>query len=228
MPKITFEECIDIINNEINKRRGKWNLKFLTWIDFDDVAQIIRIHIYEKWHQYNEEKPLTPWLNVIISNQIKNIIRNVYGNYSRPCLKCAASEDGDNCRIYGKQSSDCPLYATWEKSKKNAHNIKLPVSLDVHSKDVYELKTEYVCFDIKKTADNLHRKMKEELKPFEWRVYKMLYIDNIPEDKAARNMGYKTTEKGRQPGYKQLKNIRKSILMKVKRLLDNDEIDIEQ
>ena len=45
--KITFEECIDTIDTEIAKRRGKWNLTSLSWIDFEDVSQIIRIHIYE-------------------------------------------------------------------------------------------------------------------------------------------------------------------------------------
>ena len=79
-----FEESIDFINQEIKKRRNKWCLTSLNWIDFDDVSQIIRIHIYEKWHLYDKDKPLGPWLNRIISNQIKNLIRNNYGNYSRP------------------------------------------------------------------------------------------------------------------------------------------------
>jgi hypothetical protein len=39
-------------------------------------------------------------------------------------------------------------------------------------------------------------------------------------------MGYKTTEKNRQPGYKQIKNIKKSILVKVKKELDKNGIDI--
>ena len=118
MGKPKFEDCIDIINNEINKRKTKWNLKFLTWIDFDDVAQIIRIHIHKKWYQYDETKPLPPWLNRIISNQIKNLIRNIYGNYSRPCLRCAAAEGEVGCRIYIKQCKDCPLYESCEKNKK--------------------------------------------------------------------------------------------------------------
>jgi hypothetical protein len=56
----TFEESIDVINVEINKRKNKWSLTVLSWLDFDDVAQIIRLHIYRKWEQYNIEKPLCP------------------------------------------------------------------------------------------------------------------------------------------------------------------------
>ena len=66
-----FEDVIDKINLEISKRRGKWNLTILAWMDFDDVSQIIRIHIWKKWKMYDPEKPLAPWLNRIISNQIK-------------------------------------------------------------------------------------------------------------------------------------------------------------
>ena len=69
--KPKFEDVIEKIDTEILKRRGKWNLTILSWMDFDDVSQILRIHIYKKWHLYDPEKPLAPWLNRIISNQIK-------------------------------------------------------------------------------------------------------------------------------------------------------------
>ena len=113
-----FDDFIEEINAEIAKRKSKWNLTAISWMDFDDVSQILRIHIYKKWHLYDVKKPLAPWLNRIISNQIKNLIRNNYGNYSRPCLKCDAAEGEDFCKIYEKQCSSCPLYANWEKTKK--------------------------------------------------------------------------------------------------------------
>jgi len=68
--------------------------------------------------------------------------------------------------------------------------------------------------------------MKTELKPNEWLVYKYLYIDFLEEEMVAKKMGYKTSEKNRQPGYKQIKNIKKSIIVKVKNLLLQDKIDI--
>ena len=41
-----FEDCLGEIDEEISKKRGKWNLKALPWIDYDDVSQIIRFHIF--------------------------------------------------------------------------------------------------------------------------------------------------------------------------------------
>ena len=193
-------------------------------MDFDDVAQILRIHIHKKWNMYDPKQPLAPWINRIVSNQIKNLIRNNYGNYSRPCLKCAAAEDDEHCSIYGKQCNTCPLYAAWEKNKKNAHDTKLPLALENHTKEVYEMQDKKI--DIEESAKNIHNKMKQVLKPAEWKVYQMLYIEHKNEDQVASNMGYKTNEKNRAPGYKQVQNIKKSIMIKVKKYIYSDEIDI--
>ena len=68
--------------------------------------------------------------------------------------------------------------------------------------------------------------MESILKPLEWKVYKALYIDNLSEEEAAKTVGYKTSEKDRKPGYKQIKNIQKIIIAKVKKVLQDNEIDI--
>ena len=222
--KPSFEDSIDVINVEINKRKGKWNLTVLAWMDFQDVSQILRIHIFKKWDLYDSEKPLAPWINRIISNQIKNLIRNNYGNYARPCLRCAASESDSHCYIYKEQSSVCPLYANWEKTKKNAHDAKLPVSLEEHPQEIFTSVNSY--YDVERTALRLHEKMQTVLKPVEWKVYNYLYIEHKSEEEVAKLMNYKTTEKNRVPGYKQIKNIKKSIIEKVKKVLDKGEIDL--
>ena len=71
--KVNFEDFIETIDEEIKKRKSKWKLTSITWMDFDDISQILRIHIYKKWHLYDLNKPLAPWLNRIITNQIKNL-----------------------------------------------------------------------------------------------------------------------------------------------------------
>jgi len=222
--KLNFEGCIAQIDNEIFKRRNKWNLTAISWMDFSDVSQILRIHIYKKWHLYNQTKPLAPWVNRIISNQIKNLIRNTYSNYARPCLKCAAAESDDGCSIYGKQCVDCPLYANWVKSKKNAHDTKLPVAMENHLNEVYDIKNDTV--DLEKTAENIHFKMQKILKPIEWKIYTYLYIEHKNEEQVVKLMEYRTTEKNRAAGYKQIKNLKKSIMIKVKKHLYNGDIDI--
>jgi RNA polymerase sigma factor (sigma-70 family) len=223
-PKLNFEDKISEINQEINKRRHKWNLTTLAWMDFSDVSQILRIHIYKKWNLYDPKKPLAPWVNRIVSNQIKNLIRNNYGNYSRPCLRCAAAEQEDGCTIYASQCSKCPLYAKWEKSKKSAHDIKLPVALENHTQEVHNIIEDEI--DIEKTAKNIHAKMQQVLKPIEWKFYELYYIKHKSEEESAKLMGYKTTEKNRKIGYKQVKNLKKSIMIKVKKYLYNGDIDI--
>lgn len=222
--KIKFEDYIEQIDAEIKKRRSKWNLTALSWMDFDDVSQILRIHIFKKWHLYDTKKPLNPWINRIISNQIKNLIRNNYGNYCRPCLKCAAAEAGDLCYIYGKQSEACPLFANWSRTKKQAYNAKLPVSINDHTYEINS--TEYSDIDILGVMGKISAKMEEVLKPAEWKIYQALYIEHMSEEDAATLMGYKTNEKNRVPGYKQIKNVKKAIIKKVKRMLEDGEIEI--
>lgn len=222
--KPTFEGSIDSINSEIIKRKNKWNLTAINWMDFSDVSQILRIHIYKKWHLYDSEKPLAPWVNRIISNQIKNLIRNNYSNFTRPCLKCAAAEGEDGCAIYLKQYNACPLYGNWEKNKKNAHDTKLTVSIENHFQEINDKPVDN--FDMEKTAQNIHNKMQKVLKPIEWKVYQHLYIEGKDEEQTAKLMGYRTSEKNRIAGYKQIKNIKKIIIIKVKKHLYNGDIDI--
>ncbi len=222
--KLSFEDCIAKINTEIAKRRGKWNLTALAWMDFEDVSQILRIHIYRKWDLYDPIKPLSPWINRIISNQIKNLIRNNYGSFTRPCLKCAAAEGLEFCSIYTKQCNACPLYAHWEKTKKKAYDTKLPVALENHSQEVFSLAADSP--DIEGAIIRFHKKMNEILKPNEWKVYKASYMENMEESEVAKLMGYRTSEANRAPGYKQIKNIKKAIIIKAKKLMDKGEIDI--
>ena len=68
--------------------------------------------------------------------------------------------------------------------------------------------------------------MEKVLKAIEWKAYKLLYIEGKDEEQTAKLMGYKTSEKNRTAGYKQIKNLKKSIIFKVKKYLYNGEIDI--
>ena len=220
-----FEDFIEVIDKEILKRKPKWNLKSLAWIDYDDVSQIIRIHIYKKWHLYDQAKPIGPWLNAIIANQIKNLIRNNYANVSKPCYRCDASEGEDLCLIYEKQCNACPIYAKWESTKKDAYNLKIASSLEHHG---HELNSRDLqdSLSLEGNIKKLHSAMKDYLKPLEWKIYVLIYMENKSDEEVAKIMGYITSEKGRSPGYKHIKNIKKSIIEKAKRALKKNKIDI--
>lgn len=222
--KPTFEDSYPLIKVELLKKKNKWTLTSLAWIDWDDISQIISLHIWRKWYQYDPNKPLSPWLSRIIHNQIKNLIRNNYSNYNKPCNKCAAAEGLDGCKIYSEQCIRCPLFADWTKRKQGAQFLKMPVSLDDHINEVSQIscKEEDTSSDIEK----VHSKMKETLKPLEYLVYEGLFILNEDEKTVAKKVGYISNEKGRGPGYKQIFNIKRMIIEKVKKYLKNGEIDI--
>lgn len=220
----TFEDNIHIINEELKKRKGLWNLSSIQYMDYDDVCQIIRIHIYEKWHLYDQSKPLIPWLNITISHQIKNLVRNLYTNYSRPCLKCEASID-EGCKIYTEQCARCPLYAAWEKGRKKAYAVKIPIPLEPHLNND-DIEHQQDISDIEKTANIIHEKMKSCLKPNDWLIYQLLFIEQLSDEEVALKLGYKLEEDRAAIRNKQIKNIRKKLIAKVKKIIANDEVDI--
>ena len=145
-------------------------------MDYDDVSQIIRLHIYNKWAQYDQSLPLEPWVNRIITSQLINLSRNIYYSNARPCLKCPENEGGDLCRTYRKQCDLCPIFKRWQNGKKAAHDIRLPLPIENHSMEVYDMPT-YDSADIERAIPAFHIAMKKVLRKREWEVYKLLYID---------------------------------------------------
>ena len=53
----------------------------------------------------------------------------------------------------------------------------------------------------------------------------MLYIDHLEESDVAEKMGFKTSEKRRKAGYRQIINYKKNIIKKAKKLLEEEDID---
>jgi hypothetical protein len=214
-----FVDCLYIIDEELLKRRGKWRLTAIAWMDFDDVCQKIRLHIFNKWDQWDNLRPLRPWLNTIITNQITNLIRNNYSSFSKPCLQCPHNQGGNLCALYDLQSSDCSAYAKWESSKKSACDIKLPVSIhethfnqqDGSSLSAFDIRDDDSYIDYETKIKKFHERIKEKVTVVEWKVYNYLYVENKNETETAKLMGYKTNEKNRSPGYKQIKKIKNKI-----------------
>ncbi|HIB44032.1 MAG TPA: hypothetical protein EYO37_08740 [Nitrospina sp.] len=231
----TYEDRSHIIDNEIRKRYYKWHLHAIAWFDFDDVAQIIRAHIFKKWALWDQSRPLEPWINKIISNQLKNILRNHYSNFARPCLNCEynqSAEQGEGqianlCAFTpsGLQCNECDLYAKWEKTKKNAYDIKMPLSLEFHAYTKNTNPEDH--FDISRATISLHIRIKAALTSKHYLVYKMLFIDGISEEEVARILGYKSNEKGRKAGYKQIKNLKNQYKKLAKKIIQKEDIFYE-
>lgn len=232
--KYTYVDKNDVIDEELRKRKNKWYLHSLGWFDFQDVEQIIRAHVARKWDQWDQTRPLRPWLNKIISNQMKNILRNNYTSFAKPCINCPFNQGSLNsdaerfaeglCSFTksGTQCAECPLYAKWEKRKKAAYEIKMPLAMDNHAHEVYS--TPDNNFNLLEAEKKLHLGMKDVLNSRQYDIYKMLFIDHLEEEEVAQRLGYKTTEKGRKAGYKQIKNLKKQFKEKAAKLLQNSDI----
>ena len=52
----------------------------------------------------------------------------------------------------------------------------------------------------------------------------MLYIDHLDTEQVATELGYKSNEKGRKAGYKQIKNFEKVFKEVAKKILDEEDV----
>lgn len=127
------------------------------------------------------------------------------------------------CDIYGTQNCNCPAYEHWYKNKKSAYDIKLPISIEKHRPAVTEIKHE--TSDIELGLSNLNIKMKEILKPSEYKFYVLMYIQKKREEEVSKILGFKTTERGRKAGYTRIRQLKEIVIKKAKKLIYSGEID---
>ncbi len=201
----------DEIERLLSRYRSKWQLSALAWLDYDDIAQIIRIHIYNKWYLWDQSRPFGPWVARLIFNQIKNQIRNHFGNFAKPCLKCQHYLGGEECGLTtsGKTDKECKIFEKWKNKKESAYNLKLPLSLDP------ALSIGETCIqeglDYEAKAVLLHKKILAQLSSDKHKeIYKMIYIDHCSDKEVAKKFGFKQDKKNRKtPRYKQLNNLKK-------------------
>lgn len=205
-----FSERIAEINQAIASKRSLWDLYAISYIDYDDAAQEIRIHIYKKLHLYDPAKgSFLNWASKIVQHKIKNIRRDHYGKLAPPCNRCPFNNGNNFCAFTksGIRDSTCGSYRKWSKSKKHAYSLKLTLPIEEYDGSV-------ICsdFDIEKGISQLNDKLKERLSQKQYLVYKMIYIDGEDEESVAKILKFKKTrEAGRVSGYRQLGNIKKQI-----------------
>ena len=220
----TYEECYDIIDTVVSKYQNKWRLDAINWFDFEDVAQVVKAHIFKKWHMWDQSRPLEPWVSRVASHQIKNVIRNNYTNYVKPCMSCPHNLGDTLCNLTksGVQNSSCALYAKWTKSKRQGYGIKMPLSIESHTQELNSFVDSSIDFD--KSIEKLNVILEQQLSAEHYRVYIMLFFEDCSEEEVAKYMGYKTSEKHRAAGYKQIKNIKKMLKEKVEVIISQNDI----
>ena len=224
----TFEDNSDIIEAAINKQKNKWQLNAINWFDFEDVSQIIKIHIHKKWHMWDQERPLEPWIGRIISNQIRNLVRNHYGNYVRPCVNCQFNTGENTCSATssGIQDNQCKLYDKWSAFKKTGLDLKITLSTENHVNEISSKIDNSFSYDL--SVNKLNDHMKSQLSETHYRAYYMMFFENCTEEDVASYMGYKTNEKKRKAGYRQVKNLKSIFQKKAEDIIRNFDIIVNE
>tara|TARA_R110000772_G_scaffold115621_9_gene220485 strand:+ start:477 stop:1148 length:672 start_codon:yes stop_codon:yes gene_type:complete len=219
-----FENKLQEIEIALERKRSKWDLDAVAYIDYDDIKQVIMTHIYKKWHLWDQSKPVEPWLNRVVSNQFKNLLRNHYGNFVRPCLRCEFNNGGDGCSKTKTsiQDNSCFEYKDWSLKKKAAYDIKLAVTMENHSFEIGSKQDNFL--DLEKATIKLTAAMKPYLNDRHFIAFKMLFVDNSSEEDVAKYLGFKTSEKKRSAGYKQIKNLKKIFHSKAKQIIQEKDI----
>lgn len=231
--KLVFEDCYETICREIEKRRHSWTISSL---DFDDVKQDILIHIERKIREekFDSKKVIgdpstgfARWLQGVISSQISNHRRDYLYRWSRPCIwrpeqprGCPFNSGDDKCSQTpsGKQCSECPIYAEWEKSGKiNHHAIKQALPIENHIQEVHSVIEDFT--DIAAAKKIIDEKVMEKLNAYERRIYRMILIKGISEEQVGKQLKLKKTNH-MHPGYSIIYKIRKKAVRIARQVIE--------
>ena len=98
----------------------------------------------------------------------------------------------------------------------------MPVPMENIPVEVNAMK--YENSEIDSAINKISKILKENLSEKLYNIYKMLFIENIPEEDVAKTLVYRTSEKGRKAGYKQIKNLKKMFREKIVKILEKNDI----
>ena len=221
-----YEDKTEIINEEIRKRFNNWKLTFIHWIDFEDVSQLIKIHIFVKWNKWDQSRPFEPLVNRLITRRMINITRDYSKGIFPPCFNCKynAGKDGDKylCKKTpsGIQSSECSIYDKWLKFRSAGKSTLFPLETIGYNNNI----SFNGSFDLGQAEKKLHSIMKKKLNDKHYFIYKMLFIDGLEEEEIAELLRFKTSEKNRKAGYRQIINLKNKYKDIAKEVLQEDWI----
>lgn len=188
---LKFEEKIKCIDRLIQRNRGKWHLSDFCGFGFEDVAQTIRVHIYEKWPQWNQERPFDPWCNKLIVNFIKNTVRNHYSKDAPPCSSCPFDRGGELCGYTnsGVKCDQCPSFKKWAKKKRSKFLLKTASSIDVETfKETQDFSDPIVAIRMEDNILKFHKYILQFLTPKMANFYQLIYIEGLKDDQVSQKL----------------------------------------
>lgn len=208
---IKFEEKIESIDQLIAKNKNRWHLSDLGGFGFDDVAQTIRLHIYNKWDLWDQNRPFEQWCNKIIIHQIKNIVRNRYLRDAPPCSNCQFDRGGDLCGYTesGQKCEECPLFQKWSKKKKTKFLLKTAGSIDIEGfREQSSLLDPMESVKLEFNIEKFHKFLCSFLNPKMCNFYNLIYVNNLSDDEIIKTLKEST---GKGITKRQLITIRKNL-----------------
>lgn len=220
----TYEEKYPIIEREIRKRRNKWQLDILRHMSFEDVEQILKLHIWKKWHLWDQSRKLENWISKVCTHQIMNLMRNLYTNYARPCVQCKHSLGEEGCAqtLSGEQCAECPLYAKWLKNKVNGYHIKMPLELENHTREVNEKIDDGINYQ--ETFRRLHDEMAKILSAKQLKAFNLLFVEGKSDEEAAKELKLKDNQKNKNSLKKQIAELKSELFQITQRVLKESDI----
>lgn len=206
-----FEDKINSIDELIKKNKNRWSLSDIGGFSFEDLAQIIRLHIYNKWEQWDQSRPFEHWCNRIIINQIKNTVRNRYSRDAPPCTSCPFDRGGESCGYTnsGVKCGECPAFQKWSRKKRNKFYLKSPISIDSASfVERMDFLDPLSSIKLEKSIPKFHIFLCKFLNIKMQNFYKLIYINELTDDQIIETLK-KTNGKGITK--RQLVSIRKKL-----------------
>jgi RNA polymerase sigma factor (sigma-70 family) len=222
MEKITFESQVDFIKEQIKKRESKWRLQNPPW---EDVEMILLERIWQKFDTYDQTQPLENWVNTVITNFTKNLLRDNLTKFSRPCiLGCAENLGGNACGYTksGIQCAECKLYATWQKKKESQFNIKASLPLENHFQEVNNKQSDFINIDSAKKV--IDEKIKNKLNRRERKIYKMLYIKYMTAQEASEALKSQKSKIYKNESYAKILEFQKKIIKLSKQIIIDEDL----
>ena len=208
---LKFEDKIDCINRLIQKNRGRWHLGDIGGVGFEDIAQTIRLHIYNKWDQWDQNRPFDCWCNKIVIHQIKNCVRNIYSKDAPPCSNCPFDRGGDLCGYTnsGLKGSECASFKKWAKKKQDKYLIKNASSINAEN---FQERQDFSDFGnaikLETSIEKFHTYICQFLNQRMGNFYKMIYVQNLTDNEVINKLKQET---GRGITKRQLFLIKKNL-----------------
>lgn len=94
--------------------------------------------------------------------------------------------------------------------------------MENHIFEIHEKKDNFL--DLDSATKRLSEEMRPHLSTRHFNAFKMLFINNCTEEEVAKYLGFKTNEKKRSAGYKQIKNLKKIFHEKAKQIIKERDI----